>query len=381
MSSSVTFDEALPLVKVALRSCNYPPGVLQSVFEFWWRKVVADGDDLEPADSLDAFVTGCKALQQPEGRALHQCAACTFAVHEEPGFGGFCCKACHRAWKSGKRSGLHEHGKKCRRVDGSALRVAALPMPPMEDPPRRPKATAAAEKGSLQNLAGSSSSVTASAQGCAEGDGAEALCWENFVFWARPPAGAGAEPVLCIVHCNEDPLKDLFACARNWANSFFGKEAVSHHDMVHERWGGLREAIEQACPYTSTWSGIFIYEVVVDGFVGLGIGRTLETRTRAALVALSVAARRSGKDCGQHADLDDLDQLVQIANGKRCLDLPGPGAKRKAEEEPNAKLISYLQKIRELDSQELGALKQLLSDKSSSETSAEEAPKASAISQ
>ncbi|CAE7233531.1 unnamed protein product, partial [Symbiodinium sp. KB8] len=131
-------------------------------------------------------------------------------------------------------------------------------------------------------------------------------------------------------------------------------------------------AIEQACPYTSTWSGIFIHEVVADGFVGLGIGRTMEFRTRAALVALSVAARRSGKDYGQHGDLGDLDHLVQVANGKWCLDLPGPAAKRKAEEEPNAKLISYLEKMSERHSQELEALRQLLSDKCSSESAAEE---------
>ena len=65
MSSSVTFTEALPLVRVALRSCQYPPGVLQSVFEFWYERV-ADEDGLVPADSLDAFVTSCRALQQPE---------------------------------------------------------------------------------------------------------------------------------------------------------------------------------------------------------------------------------------------------------------------------------------------------------------------------
>ncbi|CAE7504828.1 unnamed protein product [Symbiodinium sp. CCMP2592] len=381
---SVTVDEALSLVKVPLRGF-YSAGVVQSVFKFWCADIT-DEDDLVPAEKLQTFVASCKALQCPEERARHRCAACAYPVHEEPAFGGFCCRLCHESWKKGSRT---RHGKKCQawdiRGDDRLLRVAALPVPPLPPLEETPRPSTA--KRPVENLAGSSSSLTVSAQGSALyvdsappqtqhlGDGAEGLSWENFVFWARRTTGAGSDPVLCIVHCNEEPLKGVFGSARAWASSFFGKEAVSHHDMVHERWCGLREAIEQACPYTSAWSGIFIYEVVAEGFVGLGIGRTMEFRTRAALVALSVAACCGGKEYGQDPDLE---QLIQVANRKQCLDLPGPSAKRKVEEEPNTKLINYLQKISELHSQELEALKQLLSDKSSSETSAGEALKASA---
>ena len=83
------------------------------------------------AVSLRAMLTAAAGCCLLEGRASSCCAnpTCTFLVHEDPSFGGFCCKRCHWGFVQGSTSGK-EHGVKCQQREACQGAPRAVPVPP-----------------------------------------------------------------------------------------------------------------------------------------------------------------------------------------------------------------------------------------------------------
>lgn len=334
--------------------------------EPWVAQLVAVHHDCGEID-VDDFVSQLTLLSSPQTRRLQRCATpdCPYRVHEEASFGGYCCKQCHfvHVRGPGKCKGP-QHGGRCAQQQGSHLSLQALAKPPLkpqagvgcvvagfsslqrvervakpaalsiaEAAPRAarlPKATsdtdvwsrAAASRalGSPQEGAGSHDR-SSSTPGGSQPSLHQQL--EQHVFWT--PSG-----LLLVVHCNEEPFKSSFACARQWSKAF--QQTVAHEDDVD--YSGLRDAIQAACSYTSSWPGVFLHQVSVDcdgkKLTALGVGRTVEHRIRAALVALSAAACVNGQET-QDASLQKIAVVARRKQGERCL-AGQPTGKRKRED-------------------------------------------------
>eukprot|EP00913_Durusdinium_trenchii_P033066 g30956.t1 len=100
---------------------------------FCWEEAALRVEELTDSD-LARF---CQEVDELKAGARRQrrCAnaACNFQLHQDSGFGGYCCKQCHlHAARNGltkrKKNALAQHGGRCCQISCSFRR--ALPKPP-----------------------------------------------------------------------------------------------------------------------------------------------------------------------------------------------------------------------------------------------------------
>eukprot|EP00439_Symbiodinium_sp_Y106_P077744 s732_g16.t1 len=317
--------------------------------EPWVEQLVAvhyDGGALD----VDDFVSQLSLLNSPQTRRLQRCATpdCPFRVHECATFGGYCCKQCHFVHVRGKTKGP-QHGGRCEGKPGSHLSLQALARPPLKpqtgvgcvvagfsslqrvervakpvpfpiaEPPRAPAKPPKAQTSEVDVLsrgrrdAGASRARGSPQEGAAAHDRSSSAPGgggegsppslhqqlEQHVFWT--PSG-----LLLVVHCNEEPFKSSFACARQWSKAF--QQTIAHEagfmlSIAGSRnteddvdYGGLRDAVQAACSYTSSWPGVFLHQVSVD-CDGKQLTALGETEDASLQQIVTVARRKKGERC------------------------------------------------------------------------------------
>ncbi|CAE7856169.1 unnamed protein product [Symbiodinium microadriaticum] len=289
--------------------------------EPWVAQLVAVHHDCGEID-VDDFVSQLTLLSSPQTRRLQRCATpdCPYRVHEEASFGGYCCKQCHfvHVRGPGKCKGP-QHGGRCAQQQGSHLSLQALAKPPLK--PQAGVGCVVAGFSSLQRVERVAKPAALSIAEAAPRAARLPKATSDTDVWSRaaasralgsPQEGAGSH--------------DRSSSTPGGIGILGGEDDVDY--------SGLRDAIQAACSYTSSWPGVFLHQVSVDcdgkKLTALGVGRTVEHRIRAALVALSAAACVNGQET-QDASLQKIAMVARRKQGERCL-AGQPTGKRKRED-------------------------------------------------
>ncbi|CAE7226947.1 unnamed protein product [Symbiodinium sp. CCMP2592] len=302
--------------------------------EPWVEQLVAVHYDSGALD-VDDFVSQLNLLNSPQTRRLQRCATpgCPFRVHECATFGGYCCKQCHFVHVRGKTKGS-QHGGRCEGKPGSHLSLQALAKPPdkpqtgvgcvvagfsslqrvqrvakpvavpIAEPPRTPAKPPKAQTSELNILSRERRDPGASS---ARGSPQEGAAAHDRSSSAPGGGGEGSQPSL-----HQQLEQHVF-----WTPSGWLAFSKSEDDVDY---GGLRDAVQAACSYTSSWPGVFLHQVSVDcdGKQLMALG---ETQDASLQQIVTVARRKKGERClaGQPTGKRKREDMADVVENLRGL--------------------------------------------------------------